>query len=72
MVFVPETIIDEHTVMVKLLYAAITEVTVVALLRPQVLTMHTNVVQMVIVSNQIIQYFREMLVVINVTRVHRC
>lgn len=72
MVFVPETIIDEHTVMVKLLYAAITEVTVVALLRPQVLTMHTNVVQMVIVSNQIIEYFSEMLVVINVTRVHRC
>lgn len=44
MVFVAKTIVYEYTVMIKLLYASITEVTMFSIFWAQVFTVHTHIV----------------------------
>jgi hypothetical protein len=52
MVSVAETVVHEDAVMIEFLHTSIAEVTMVCILRPKSFTRHTDIVQMIIFSNQ--------------------
>jgi hypothetical protein len=44
MVAIAKTIVDEDAVVIKLLHASLAEIAVICILRPQSLTVHTDII----------------------------
>lgn len=55
MIPVPETVINEDTVMIEFLNAPIAEITMVGVFRPQSFTRNANVIKMIVLFDQFVE-----------------
>lgn len=68
---VPETIVNEHAVVIKLLDAPVAEIAVLCVLWPQILTVDANVVEMVLLADQLLQQSLKIVWLFNVAWIHK-